>query len=116
MKKTIKLDPYEGHLYLYKSKDIRKTYNRIQKEYPDVGPPMLKDDGSIALAVWADSGSSEYWLIFGEDVDLGIIAHECMHISLAIAEYYSIEVSAESEPLAYLHEYLVKNVARYLLG
>lgn len=115
MKKTIKLDPYEGYLYLHKTKDLKGTYNRIQKANPDIGPPILKDDGSIALAVWCDSGSSEYWLIFTDEVDLGIIAHECMHISLAIAEYYSIEVSAESEPLAYLHEYLVKNVARYLL-
>lgn len=114
-KKKIPLKIYDTHITVVQTSDIRSFYNSIQRKNPNLGDPMPESEKVLALAVWDEKDGGDYYLIFDEHVDIGIIAHECFHMTLALAEFYQMPLKSDSEPPAYLMEYLVKNVARYLI-
>lgn len=118
-KKKIKLEVFDAVVTVIVTDNIRQVYNNIQRKNPNVGPPMTPEEGDIlGLAVWDHTSADDRYLIFAADseLDIGLIAHECFHMTLALAEFYDIPLNGESEPPAYLNEFLVKNVARYLHG
>ena len=115
MRKSFKVDPYEAKVHIIVDPDPVKVYNKLVKKYPGIGPKMEPGDYH-GLAVWDENVGGDFWLILSPDPELGTIVHECFHLTIAICAFYGVKVKDDSEPPAYLMEFLFKNVARYLLA
>ena len=74
---------------------------------------MIGDEGFEGLFIDCDC---HYWIILPPDASAGLVAHECFHAVFRILKDHDIDISeATEEAGAYLTQYVVGEVARYLL-
>lgn len=83
-----------------------------EKEQPS--PEFDKDCGTVAASVWHKDGAV-YMTYRPEDLTLGILAHECLHIAHHIFEMKGVVADVmHDEHTAYLMEYIFADLVKVL--
>ena len=93
--------------------DIAEMRNGLVDEYPLLGNLQLED--CEAICTWSDDYCGNFWLIFKHGASIPTISHECNHAAMHILRQHGVILDPfNQEPLAYLQEYILNGVLRYM--
>ena len=91
--------------------DKKSDFKRLVKEFRLKGSSVASDwtDANGSIAVLERDGTTHFVFIFPTKDDR-VIVHESVHMAQAITDHKGIPVTAVSEVLAYLTDYLYSEI------
>ncbi len=102
--KEVSVPIYQGDLQIVFT-DEMDSLNRKYKEY---NLDDLNNYNALYFHVDSDEGRTYHLVFDKKKITVGIIAHECLHFVLALAEFKGLELSANAdEALSYLLQWAV---------
>jgi len=88
-------------------KDWRDIARKILKR------PLKTDDSEVKSNAMVIIFNQDYYLLSKQSVEYSILAHECFHLLMWIANDFDIHFTANNhEAMAYLLEYLIDEVMK----
>lgn len=92
-------------------KDWRDIARKILKR------PLSTDDKEVKSNAMVIIFKQEYYLLSNRAIKYGVLAHECFHLLMWIAEDFDIRLDVNNqETTAYLLEYLIDEVMKIKKG
>lgn len=99
---------YNCHIYPVFSKNWKDIARKIIKDRHNDSADDLNCDAATIIG-----NSYEYFMFFDEDVELGVICHECMHVLMNLFNDFSLKFDFDNQEVAaYLLEFIIRHTMR----
>lgn len=113
----ISLDMFKADVGVFFSRKDMKKYVKKNFGIKLRDADFSADADAEAGVVYDDEGFPYFCILFNQpNPEIGIVAHESVHVAVAICEYLGVPVTREAdETLAYMVDYLVQSIVDSML-